>query len=133
MAFRPECHVCRYLSDATKKKYAKLTKVASHEFDLHHTNRQQVDYYHTHERGVDWLFVDHSVYQRPGTPYADEQGVPWADNVFRFHLLCLSALEAPLVLPITELRWAPLCTKPWLGLLRRNAHNTWLQACLTSE
>lgn len=65
---------------------------------------QQVNYFHVHERGVDWVFADHDVYNRPGSPYADPAGVPFGDNVFRFHLLCMAALEAPLVLPIGSCR-----------------------------
>lgn len=31
--------------------------------------RQEVEFYHAASEGVDWVFVDHPVFQRPGTPY----------------------------------------------------------------
>lgn len=62
--------------------------------------------YHACTRGdVDWVFVEHMCYQRDGTPYGDASG-PYPDNLFRFALLCLGALEAPLNLPIKRDRWA---------------------------
>jgi hypothetical protein len=48
---------------------------------------------------VDYVFIEHMCYQREGTPYGDASG-PFADNLFRFALLSLGALEAPLNLPI---------------------------------
>jgi starch synthase len=48
---------------------------------------------------VDYVFIEHLSYQREGTPYGDASG-PFADNLFRFALLSLGALEAPLNLPI---------------------------------
>jgi starch synthase len=56
--------------------------------------------YHTVSRdGVDYVFIEHMCYQREGTPYGDASG-PFADNLFRFALLSLGALEAPLNLPV---------------------------------
>lgn len=63
---------------------------------------QEVKFYHQRSDGVDWVFVDHPVFQRPGTPYGDASG-PFRDNLFRFALLSLAALEAPLVLPLGPL------------------------------
>lgn len=46
--------------------------------------------------GVDYVFVDHPCYHRPGGLYYNAQeGVEYADNLFRFALFCLAALEAP--------------------------------------
>lgn len=46
--------------------------------------------------GVDYVFVDHPSYPRPGGGfYSDAAGV-YGDNQFRFALLSLAALEAPL-------------------------------------
>jgi len=58
---------------------------------------QQVRFFHqrSEDDGVDWVFVDHSSYHRPGNPYGDAAGV-FGDNQFRFSLLSLAALEAPL-------------------------------------
>eukprot|EP00440_Ansanella_granifera_P025607 gb/GFBE01027808.1/.p1 GENE.gb/GFBE01027808.1/~~gb/GFBE01027808.1/.p1 ORF type:complete len:600 (+),score=116.19 gb/GFBE01027808.1/:1-1800(+) len=47
-------------------------------------------------RGVDYIFVDHPCYHRPGGLYYNAQeGVEYADNLFRFALFTLAALEAP--------------------------------------
>ncbi|KAI8473990.1 MAG: hypothetical protein J3K34DRAFT_156151 [Monoraphidium minutum] len=62
---------------------------------------QELRYYHAASEGVDWVFVDHPVFQRPGTPYGDARG-PFEDNLFRFALLSLAALEAPLALAHLE-------------------------------
>jgi starch synthase len=61
----------------------------------------EVGYYHHSSRGVDYIFVDHPSYPRPGGFYADANGA-YGDNQFRFSLLCLAALEAPLVLPLVD-------------------------------
>lgn len=47
-------------------------------------------------KGVDYIFVDHPCYHRPGGLYYNAQeGVEYADNLFRFALFTLAALEAP--------------------------------------
>mmetsp|Transcript_28797 Transcript_28797/g.73405 ORF Transcript_28797/g.73405 Transcript_28797/m.73405 type:complete len:610 (-) Transcript_28797:1027-2856(-) len=61
----------------------------------------EVGYFHHVSRGVDYVFVDHPAFPRPGGIYADAHGV-YGDNQFRFTLLTLAALEAPLVLPLGE-------------------------------
>ncbi|GFR41537.1 hypothetical protein Agub_g2250 [Astrephomene gubernaculifera] len=59
----------------------------------------EVGYFHAQIRGVDFVFVDHPSYPRPGGLYADAHGV-YGDNQFRFQLLCLAALEAPFFLDL---------------------------------
>ncbi|GLC42205.1 hypothetical protein PLESTB_000642100 [Pleodorina starrii] len=59
----------------------------------------EVMYFHQQIRGVDFVFVDHPSYPRPGGLYADEHGV-YGDNQFRFTLLCLAATEAPFFLDL---------------------------------
>eukprot|EP00878_Enallax_costatus_P019509 GHUV01020582.1.p1 GENE.GHUV01020582.1~~GHUV01020582.1.p1 ORF type:complete len:664 (+),score=179.93 GHUV01020582.1:243-2234(+) len=59
----------------------------------------ELKYHHLYKGGVDWVFIEHMAYQREGTPYGNAAG-PFQDNLFRFALLCLGALEAPLNLPI---------------------------------
>lgn len=39
----------------------------------------EVGYFHYVNKGVDWVFVDHPSYPRPGGLYADEHGV-YGDN-----------------------------------------------------
>jgi len=62
---------------------------------------QEVKYFHTyHEvsegKGVDYIFVDHPCYHRAGGLYYNAQlGVEYADNLFRFSLFSLAAIEAP--------------------------------------
>ncbi|XP_076954064.1 soluble starch synthase 1, chloroplastic/amyloplastic-like [Bidens hawaiensis] len=60
---------------------------------------QEVVFYHEYKAGVDWVFVDHPSFHRPGNPYGDAYGA-FGDNQFRFTLLCHAACEAPLVLPL---------------------------------
>jgi Starch synthase catalytic domain len=61
----------------------------------------EVGFHHKEVAGVDFVFVDHPSYQRPGGMYGDENGV-YGDNQWRFKLLCQAALEAPLALHLPE-------------------------------
>lgn len=61
----------------------------------------EVGYFHHINDGVDFVFVDHPSFPRPGGLYSDEFGT-YGDNQFRFTLLTVAALEAPLVLPLGE-------------------------------
>jgi len=58
----------------------------------------EVGYFHCYRDGVDYCFVDHTTYHRAGNPYGDANGT-FGDNQFRFTLLTLAALEAPLSVP----------------------------------
>lgn len=40
----------------------------------------EVGYFHLHSKGVEWVFVDHPSYPRPGGMYADAYG-PYGDNI----------------------------------------------------
>lgn len=60
----------------------------------------EVGYHTQRKNGVDFVFVDNPCYPRVGGPYADQQGNAYADNQYRFMLMCLAALEAPLNLPV---------------------------------
>ena len=55
----------------------------------------EVGYFHESRDGVDYLFVDHVSFRRPGGMYGDKYG-DYQDNQWRFKMLCLAALEAPL-------------------------------------
>mmetsp|Transcript_36244 Transcript_36244/g.80653 ORF Transcript_36244/g.80653 Transcript_36244/m.80653 type:complete len:615 (-) Transcript_36244:1049-2893(-) len=61
----------------------------------------EVGYFHQNIKGVDYVFVDHPSYIRPGGLYADQFGV-YGDNQFRFALLCQAGLEAPLHLDFED-------------------------------
>lgn len=61
--------------------------------------RHEVGYFHLRKDNVDWVFVDHPVFQRAGSPYGDEAGA-FGDNQFRFTLLSLAGCEAPLNLEL---------------------------------
>mmetsp|Transcript_6404 Transcript_6404/g.10959 ORF Transcript_6404/g.10959 Transcript_6404/m.10959 type:complete len:593 (+) Transcript_6404:123-1901(+) len=61
----------------------------------------EVGYFHHVSAGVDFVFVDHPSLPREGGLYGDTFGT-YGDNQFRFTLLTLAALEAPLVLPLGE-------------------------------
>lgn len=69
---------------------------------------QEVAFFHEYREGVDWVFVDHPSYHRPGNPYGDSRGA-FGDNQFRFALLCHAACEAPLVLPLGGYTYGEKC------------------------
>ncbi|KAG8663160.1 soluble starch synthase 1, chloroplastic/amyloplastic isoform X1 [Manihot esculenta] len=69
---------------------------------------QDVSFFHEYREGVDWVFVDHPSYHRPGNPYGDSRGA-FGDNQFRFTLLCHAACEAPLVLPLGGYTYGEKC------------------------
>ncbi|KAH9609215.1 hypothetical protein KSS87_000475 [Heliosperma pusillum] len=69
---------------------------------------QEVAFFHEYRAGVDWVFVDHLSYHRPGNPYGDSLGA-FGDNQFRFTLLCHAACEAPLVLPLGGYNYGQKC------------------------
>ncbi|XP_028236120.1 soluble starch synthase 1, chloroplastic/amyloplastic-like [Glycine soja] len=69
---------------------------------------QEIGFYHEYREGVDWVFVDHPSFHRPGNPYGDTFGT-FGDNQFRFTLLCHAACEAPLVLPLGGFTYGEKC------------------------
>ncbi|XP_043692858.1 soluble starch synthase 1, chloroplastic/amyloplastic-like [Telopea speciosissima] len=69
---------------------------------------QEVAFFHEYRAGVDWVFVDHPSYHRPGNPYGDSHGA-FGDNQFRFTLLCHAACEAPLVIPLGGFTYGEKC------------------------
>ncbi|XP_050387778.1 soluble starch synthase 1, chloroplastic/amyloplastic [Argentina anserina] len=82
--------------------------------DVGHTNvicfggKQEVAFFHEYREGVDWVFVDHPSFHRPGNPYGDSFGA-FGDNQFRFTLLSHAACEAPLVLPLGGYTYGQHC------------------------
>ncbi|KAJ7543722.1 hypothetical protein O6H91_09G050100 [Diphasiastrum complanatum] len=68
----------------------------------------EVAFFHEYRAGVDWVFVDHHSYHRPGTPYGDTRG-SFGDNQFRFTLLCHASCEAPLMLPLGGYTYGEKC------------------------
>ncbi|KAI3900338.1 hypothetical protein MKW92_006933 [Papaver armeniacum] len=68
----------------------------------------EVAFFHEYRAGVDWVFVDHPSYHRPGNPYGDQFGA-YGDNQFRFTLLSHAACEAPLVLPLGGFTYGEKC------------------------
>lgn len=64
---------------------------------------QCVKYWHlrkdyTEGGGTDYIFVEHPTIQRDGGPYNDKDGREYPDNLLRFTILSLAAMEAPLIL-----------------------------------
>jgi hypothetical protein len=43
----------------------------------------ELKYHVLHKTGVDYVFIEHMAFQRPGTPYGDQTG-PFKDNLFRW-------------------------------------------------
>ncbi|OVA14714.1 Glycosyl transferase [Macleaya cordata] len=96
--------------------------------------QHEVAFFHEYRAGVDWVFVDHPSYHRPGNPYGDKYGA-YGDNQvlaillrvvnlslmrcvmkfyifsqqFRFTLLSHAACEAPLVLPLGGFTYGEKC------------------------
>lgn len=68
----------------------------------------EVGYFHEMRGGVDWVFLDHPSYRRPGGLYGDAFG-DYDDNQWRFKLMCLAALEAPLQLEIPGGKYGEDC------------------------
>eukprot|EP00899_Mesostigma_viride_P003261 jgi/Mesvir1/12936/Mv05952-RA.3 len=64
----------------------------------------EVAFFHAIKDGVDWVFVDHPSYHRPGNPYGDSRGA-FGDNQYRYTLLSMAACEAALQLPLVGGRY----------------------------
>ncbi|CAE7356527.1 SS1 [Symbiodinium natans] len=64
----------------------------------------ELRYFHLYQdlgggKGTDYIFVDHPSYHRDGL-YVDREGKEYVDNLQRYALLSVAALEAPLVLKL---------------------------------
>jgi len=81
------------------KHYDGLTYVA--EAKVMVADREEVvKYWHKHEGGCDYVFVEHPSIEKDGGLYNSDDGREYPDNLFRFTLLSLAALEAPLILKL---------------------------------
>lgn len=69
---------------------------------------ETVRFFHCFKRGVDRVFIDHpwfleKVWGKTGSKiYGPKTGVDYKDNLLRFSLFCLAALEAPRVLNLNS-------------------------------
>ncbi len=52
-----------------------------------------------------WLVDCPAVFNRPGGPYIDEQGLPWQDNALRFAIFCHAAVD--IALGKLQFDWQP--------------------------
>jgi len=82
--------------------YEGLTRIGEHEVMVNE-RQEKVVYWHKYAdygegRGCDYIFVDHPCIEREGGLYNGADGKEYTDNLFRFTLLSLAALEAPLIL-----------------------------------
>ncbi|PSS32995.1 Soluble starch synthase [Actinidia chinensis var. chinensis] len=99
----------RYLfGGPSDKNFASASEVGSSFTVYCSGDAQEVAFFHEYRAGVDWVFVDHPSYHRPGNPYGDTFGA-FGDNQFRFALLCHAACEAPLVLPLGGFTYGEKC------------------------
>ncbi|KAI3457998.1 hypothetical protein Pfo_014661 [Paulownia fortunei] len=99
----------RYLDGiSSDKKFANAVEIEQRAKVYCFGGVQEVGFFHEYRAGVDWVFVDHPSYHRPGTPYGDIFGA-FGDNQFRFTLLCHAACEAPLVLPLGGFTYGEKC------------------------
>ncbi|KAK9830206.1 hypothetical protein WJX72_010297 [[Myrmecia] bisecta] len=69
---------------------------------------EEVSFFHHVNKGVDYIFVGHTSYMRPGGLYGDAHGV-YGDNQFRFAMLSLAGLEAPLQLNLGGVPYGEDC------------------------
>jgi len=106
--------------------------------------QHEVNYYHQRQdyrgsSGTDYIFVQHISYNRPGGLYWDPaEGREFGDNLFRFALLSLAALEAPLILNLQGSTYGQnvvFFANDWqAGLVpvylqhKYRCHNTYMQA-----
>ncbi|KAK6135229.1 hypothetical protein DH2020_031037 [Rehmannia glutinosa] len=99
----------RYLDgNLSNKKFANAVELEQRSSIYCFGGTQEVGFFHEYRAGVDWVFIDHPSYHRPGTPYGDMFGA-FGDNQFRFTLLCHAACEAPLVLPLGGFTYGEKC------------------------
>uniref|UniRef100_A0A7S1AX82 Starch synthase catalytic domain-containing protein n=1 Tax=Noctiluca scintillans TaxID=2966 RepID=A0A7S1AX82_NOCSC len=61
------------------------------------------------EKGCDLVFVEHPSFFRPGGIYTGDDGKEYDDNLMRFAILSLAALEAPLILSIGGSTYGDKC------------------------
>ncbi|XBI07447.1 starch synthase 1, chloroplastic/amyloplastic [Aegilops tauschii subsp. strangulata] len=89
----------RYLNGSSDKNYAKALYTGKHIKIPCFGGSHEVTFFHEYRDNVDWVFVDHPSYHRPGSLYGDNFGA-FGDNQFRYTLLCYAACEAPLILEL---------------------------------
>ncbi|CAN6202434.1 unnamed protein product [Urochloa humidicola] len=89
----------RYLNGTSDKNYANAFYTEKHIRIPCFGGSHEVTFFHEYRDSVDWVFVDHPSYHRPGNLYGDKFGA-YGDNQFRYTLLCYAACEAPLVLEL---------------------------------
>lgn len=86
------------------KDYAGIEYIG--EAKVHLDAREEtVKYMHKYEdygdgTGTDFVFIEHPCLQRDGGPYNDSSGREYPDNLLRFTLLSLAAMEAPRILKL---------------------------------
>nr|AAN37578.1 soluble starch synthase I [Colocasia esculenta] len=98
----------RYLDGVSDEKFANAVDTGRRIKISCFGGQQEVAFFQEYRAGVDWVFVDHLSYHRPGNPYGDVYGA-YGDNQFRFTLLCHAACEAPLVLPLGGFTYGDKC------------------------
>eukprot|EP00252_Welwitschia_mirabilis_P007253 TRINITY_DN18476_c0_g1_i1.p1 TRINITY_DN18476_c0_g1~~TRINITY_DN18476_c0_g1_i1.p1 ORF type:complete len:701 (+),score=137.24 TRINITY_DN18476_c0_g1_i1:522-2624(+) len=98
----------RYMNGLTDERYSAAFDVQCRITINCFEGTHEVAYFHEYRDGVDWVFVDHPSYHRPGNPYGDQFG-SFGDNQFRFTILSYAACEAPLVLPLGGYTYGEKC------------------------
>ncbi|XP_072982042.1 soluble starch synthase 1, chloroplastic/amyloplastic isoform X1 [Typha latifolia] len=98
----------RYLNGVSDKIFSEAIDIGRRIKVSCFGGEHEVAFFHENREGVDWVFVDHPSYHRPGNPYGDNCGA-FGDNQFRFTILCYAACEAPLVLQLGDHTYGDHC------------------------
>ncbi|KAL5225683.1 hypothetical protein ABZP36_012322 [Zizania latifolia] len=98
----------RYMNGALNKNFANAFYTGKHIKIPCFGGEHEVTFFHEYRDSVDWVFVDHSSYHRPGNLYGDNFGA-FGDNQFRYTLLCYAACEAPLILELGGYTYGQNC------------------------
>uniref|UniRef100_A0A7S1LTS3 starch synthase n=1 Tax=Alexandrium catenella TaxID=2925 RepID=A0A7S1LTS3_ALECA len=95
------------------KDYSDLTYVGETRVSVN--GREEVVKYMHHwmevedGRGCDCVFVEHPAISKNGGLYNDDNGREYEDNLFRFTLLSMAAMEAPLILRLGGSTYGDKC------------------------
>lgn len=84
----PAC-ACRYTNGGKDlSKYKDAKKMEKSVWVEVKGSWHELKFHVLHKGGVDYVFIEHIAFERPGTPYGDHTG-PFKDNLFRCVCVCV--------------------------------------------